>query len=74
MSSESSGRDSMNKLAKILLSVLGGINTTFHIFTPIMLAAVMSSMGFLNMFQINFMFVLGFLSTLFRAIRVGWMK
>lgn len=64
----------MNKTLKIFLSIIGGVNVTFHIFTPIMIASLFGASEILNDFQMYFIFAIGFLSTLFRAIKVGWMK
>lgn len=64
----------MNKFNKIMLSILGGVDTTFYIFTPIMLVVLMGQSQILNDFQVNFIYSLGFLSTIFRAIKIGWLK
>lgn len=64
----------MNKTMTILLAVLGGIEATFYIFTPI----------FISVLWVNFVSVLdwrgyifygvGLLATLFRAIKIGFLK
>ena len=64
----------MNKFKKIILSILGGIDVTFNIFTPILLAALWVSLGVMNNWTDTFIYTIGLIATLFRAIRVGWLK
>lgn len=64
----------MNKLLKILIAILGGIETTFYIFTPISLAALWIIVSGLNNWTSYFFYGIGLTSTLFRAIRIGWFK
>jgi len=64
----------MNKFKTISLSILGGIDTTFHIFTPILLAALWVSLGSVNNWTETFIYGIGLLSTLYRAIKVGFLK
>lgn len=64
----------MNKFKTISLSILGGIDVTFHIFTPILLAALWVSLGSNNNWTDTFIYGIGLLATLFRGIRVGWFK
>jgi len=35
----------MNNLQKVLLSIIGGIDTTFKILTPLLLSVIFVSMG-----------------------------
>jgi len=64
----------MNKLKKIILSILGGIDITFYMFTPIMIAVIWIGLAQLEVWQIYTLFGVGLLATLFRAIKVGWLK
>ena len=63
----------MNKLTKIIIAILAGVDVTINIFTPILLSTI-----WINIFEFNtgsyFIFVIGLLATLFRAIKVGWLK
>lgn len=63
----------MNKLTKILIAILAGIDVTITIFTPILLSTI-----WINIFEFNtgsyFIFGLGLFASLFRAIKVGWLK
>jgi len=63
----------MNKLTKIIIAILAGVDVTINIFTPILLSTI-----WINLFGFNtgsyFIFVIGLLATLFRAIKVGWLK
>lgn len=64
----------MNKFKKISLSILGGIDVTFYMFTPIMIVAIWFSLANLSELQTYTILILGSLATLFRAIKVGWLK
>ena len=55
---------------KIILSVLGGVNSVFYIFTPILIGTIWLSLFITDGYSI-FVFTIGLLSTLFRAIKVG---
>lgn len=63
----------MNKLKIITLAVLGGVDTTVFIFTPIILAVIWISIAGFNMWSYLF-YGLGLLATLFRAIKIGFMQ
>jgi len=64
----------MNKLLTIILAVLGGINVTINIFTPIILAALWIRVAGLELWTSYLFFGLGLFATLFRAIQVGFLK
>jgi len=64
----------MNKIIKILLAILAGIDTTLYIFTPIILVTIWNTISNLGELTIYFLYAIGFLSTLFRAIKIGWLK
>lgn len=64
----------MNKKIKITLAVLGGIDTTIYLFTPIILAALWVSVAGLGDWKSFFFYGIGLLSTLFRSIKVGFLK
>ena len=65
----------MNKFTLVFLSILGGMDVLMRIMTPIVLVWV-----FLELFGIRgdwttyVLIVLGIGSTMFRAIKIGWMK
>ena len=63
----------MNKGKKIILSVLGGVDVTFYMLTPIIIAVlwvnVIGLVGGLD----YFFYAIGLLSTIFRAIKIGWL-
>ena len=58
---------------KIMLAVLGGIDVVYYIFSPILLATI-----WINLFGLNwsgyFLFVMALLTSLFRAIKIGFLK
>ena len=64
----------MNKGVKIFLAVMGAINTVFAMFIPISVVFFWITLGNLSTFQIVLVSVLGILSTLYRAISVGFIK
>ena len=64
----------MKRLKKISLAILGGIDVTFYIFTPIIIASLWVSISKSNDWTTAFIYAIGLLSTLFRAIKIGWMK
>ena len=63
----------MNKITKIILAILAGVDVTITIFTPMILAAIWISIAGFNLGS-YFVYGLGLLATIFRAIKVGWMK
>ena len=64
----------MNKIIKIILAILGGIDVTFSIFSPIIIAALWVKVSTLSDWTEYFFYGVGLFSTLFRAIKVGWLK
>jgi hypothetical protein len=64
----------MNKFKKVILSILGGIEVTFTMFTPIILAALWVTVSSLENWTEYFIYGIGLLATLFRAIKIGWLK
>jgi len=64
----------MRKITTILLAILGGIDVTITIFTPILLAVLWVSVSGLDDWSSYFFYGLGLFATLFRAIKIGFMK
>jgi hypothetical protein len=64
----------MNKLIKILLSILAGINIIIEILTPILLAAIWINISSLDSWKEILIYSIGGLSSFFRSIKVGWFK
>lgn len=60
----------MNKFKLIILSILGGCDVVFTLFTPIILASLWVSITGLSSWSAYFIFGLGLLATLFRAIKI----
>jgi len=60
----------MNKVSKAIIAALGGVNTVFELVVPISISILIIST--VDIGQINNMIVLGvgFLSTVYRAIRM----
>lgn len=64
----------MNNLNKVLLSILAGLEVTFYIFTPMLISTLWMSVFGIEHIGSKFIFGLGLFSTLFRAIKIGWLK
>jgi len=63
----------MNKFFEVILSIMAGVERTFHIILPILLALIWFRLNTLN-FEAGLILGIGIISTLFRAIKVGFMK
>jgi len=64
----------MNKILLVFLSIIGGIEVVFYMFTPIFLVTIWTSITGFNDWTSYFFFGMGLVATLFRAIKIGWMK
>ena len=64
----------MNKFKKITLAVLGGIDTTIYLFTPIILVALWVIVTGLSDWKNLLFYGFGLLATLFRGIKIGCMQ
>jgi uncharacterized membrane protein len=65
----------MNKLSKILLGILGAIEVVFSIFMPIAIAILWIHITSYQGVGSYFLYGLGLLSSIFRAIKTGgWLK
>ncbi len=64
----------MNKLNKILLATLAGIETVVYLFTPILISTLWLNVFGLDSFGSYLVSGLGLFATLFRSIKVGWLK
>ena len=63
----------MSKIKTAILAILGGIDVTFYIFTPIIIASLWVNIAGLQ-FSSYLLFGIGLISTFFRAIKIGFMK
>lgn len=64
----------MNKSLLVLLAIFGGIEVVFYIITPMLLGIVWLSISDLNYWANYILFGAGLCATLFRAIKVGFLK
>jgi hypothetical protein len=65
----------MNKLTKISLAVLGGVETIFSILSPVLIVLMwLVVMDSTNKFGQSLLVMAGIIATVFRAIKVGWLK
>jgi hypothetical protein len=62
------------KIETIIISIFGGVDTVVYITTPIFLSLLWITIFNLNNYSTYFFQVIGLLSTLFRAYKVGWLK
>jgi hypothetical protein len=64
----------MNKLFKVIISILGAINVVFSIFIPIAVALLsIKFFGFQGIWS-NILLVAGILSSIYKGINVGFIK
>lgn len=61
----------MNKFSKIILAIIGGIEVTFNMFLPLIVASLWVKVSGLNDWTAYFFYGLGLISTLWRAIKLG---
>lgn len=59
----------MNNLSKVLLAILAGIETTFSIFVPIIIAVIWVSVVGFDAWGSYLIYGVGLFATLFRAIK-----
>jgi len=64
----------MNKTIKTLLAIIAGIDATLYIFTPIILITIWNTISTFGNTTAYFLYAISFASSIFRAIKVGWMK
>jgi len=63
----------MNNIKKIIIATLGGIDAVMYMITPLILVVLWVNIG-LNNFSSYVFYGIGLLATIFRAIKIGWMK
>lgn len=64
----------MNKLQKISLAILGGIETVFYMITPILISLI-----WINVFDTSkagtlILYSVALIASVFRAIKIGWLR
>jgi len=67
----------MNKFIKISLAVLGALEVVFYIVSPIVLMSLvllLSKSLAIGKFGLSLFYIVSIGATLFRAIKVGWLK
>lgn len=64
----------MKKGKRILISILGGLDTVFYMFTPLILSSIWVSLGNMSEFSSIIIYLFGGFSSLFRAIKIGWIN
>lgn len=64
----------MNKILKVLLAVVGGIDVVVSMFMPIIVATLWINLFGLVDWRSYLIFILGLFSTLFRSIKIGFMR
>ncbi len=64
----------MNNLLKILLATLAGIEAVFYLVTPILISLIWVNLSSFNSFGTYAMYSAGLLASVFRGIKIGWLK
>jgi hypothetical protein len=65
----------MNKIQKITLAILGGVETVFNIVSPILLVILWTRYTSLTGSASLLLILVGCIASVFRAIKVGgWLK
>ena len=64
----------MNKIIKVCLAILGGCSVIIEILTPLAIALFWGYYFNLSILYSNVILTIGGLATLFRAIKIGWLK
>ena len=64
----------MNKLIKIIVATLGGIDAVFTIGLPILVSIIWIRIGGLSGWSSYVLLSAGILACVFRAIKIGFMK
>lgn len=64
----------MNKGMKTIVTILGAINVVFNIFTPIAIGLLIVNLFNLTKFNFVLILLVSIISTIYRAIDVGFLK
>ena len=64
----------MKKITKIILATLGGIEAVFSIAIPILVAILWTKYSTITGFSSNVVIAAGIIASLFRGIKIGWLK
>jgi len=65
----------MNKKLKIVISIFAGFETVFSLLSPLLIILMWSVLFGLNNHWGNWIiYTIGLSASLFRAIRIGWLK
>ena len=63
----------MNKLPKVTIAILGGIETVFSILLPTIVALMWIRYDATVGISAKILIAAGIVSTIFRAIKIGWL-
>jgi hypothetical protein len=64
----------MNKIKKIILAALGGVDVALYTITPILLAIIWVNLFGLGRGGDYIIYIVGLLSSVFRGIKIGWLR
>ena len=64
----------MNKLQKIILSVIGGVEVVFYTITPILISIIWAELFGISDVGAYVLYGAGLISSAFRGIKIGWLK
>jgi len=64
----------MNKRNKIILAIMCGIEAVFYIISPILIVLIWIGLSGFNYWGDYILFAVGLISSVFRGIKIGWLK
>ena len=64
----------MNQILKIIIAIFGGVDTVFNIALPTLVALLWISFQDLIGLSSYILLIAGIMATIFRGIKVGWLK
>lgn len=64
----------MNKLTTTILAVLGGIEAVYSVASPFILSSIFVYLYSFSSFSDNLIMFIGSIASIFRAIKIGWLK
>lgn len=64
----------MNSFIKAIIAVMGATNAVFSFFTPLAIALILTNLLTLTEFQGTTLLIAAIISSIYRAIRIGFIK
>lgn len=64
----------MNKFFKVIISVMGATNAIFNMFIPLAVALLITNMIDIDSWKLAALFCAAIVSTIYRAIKIGFIE